>query len=78
MLKGTYSINAPNTNRIHANIHASMAVKPSAFGVLVVTVLKILTRTRKRVTSSAMRPGITSMGIRKLIQETMTKSPDGK
>ena len=36
---------------------ASMAVRPSAFGVLVVTVLKMFTRTRKRVTKRAMRPG---------------------
>ncbi len=34
-----------------------MAVSPSALGVLVVTVLKMLTSTRKRVTSRAIRPG---------------------
>ena len=73
-----YSIRAPNTNRIHASIQASIAVRPSAFGVLVVTVLKMLTRTRKSVTSKAILPGMTSIGMRKLIQLTMTKSPDGK
>ena len=31
-----------------------MAVRPSALGVLVVTVLKILTNTRKRVTRRAL------------------------
>ncbi len=36
--------------------HASMAVNPSAFGVLVVTVLKMFTNTRKRVTRRAIRP----------------------
>jgi hypothetical protein len=46
--------------------------------VLVVTVLKMLTSTRKRVTSRAMRPGITSMGMRKEIQETMTNRPGGR
>jgi hypothetical protein len=35
--KITYSINAPKTKRMQANIQASMAVKPSAFGVFVVT-----------------------------------------
>ena len=44
-------------------------------GVLVVTVLKILTRTRNSVTSRAIRPGITSIGIRKDIQDTITNSP---
>ena len=45
-------------------------------GVLVVTVLNMLTRTRKRVTSSAILPGITSMGIRNEIQETITNIPE--
>ena len=74
----TYSISAPKTKRMHANIHASMAVRPSALGVLVVTELKMFTSTRKSVTSNAILPGITSIGIRKLIQLTMTKSPEGK
>ena len=71
----TYSIKAPNTKRIQANIHASIAVRPSALGVLVVTVLKMLTKTRNRVTKRAILPGITSIGIRKEIQETMTNNP---
>ena len=71
----TYSIKAPKTNNIQANIHASMAVRPSALGVLVVTVLKILTSTRKSVTKSAILPGITSIGIRNEIHETITKRP---
>ena len=41
---------------MHANIQASMAVRPSALGVLVVTVLKMFTKTRKSITSNAMRP----------------------
>ena len=44
-------------------------------GVLVVTVLKMLTRTRKRVTRRAIRPGITSIGMRKDIQDTITNRP---
>jgi hypothetical protein len=44
--------------------------------VLVVTVLKMFTRTRNRVTSRAIRPGITSIGMRKEIQETITNMPD--
>ena len=51
-----YSVSAPKTKRMQASIQASMAVSPSALGVLVVTVLKMLTRTRKRVTSRAIRP----------------------
>ena len=41
-------------------------ILPSALGVLVVTVLKILTRTRKRVTNKAILPGIISGGTTKL------------
>ena len=74
-LKDTYSIKAPKTNNIQANIHASMAVRPSALGVLVVTVLKILTSTRNSVTKSAILPGMTSIGIRNEIHETITKRP---
>ena len=45
-------------------------------GVFVVTVLNILTRTRKRVTSRAIRPGITSIGIKKEIHDTITNKPE--
>ena len=38
----------------------------------------MLIRTRKSVISMAILPGITSGGIKKLTQETITKSPDGK
>ena len=48
----------------------------ATFGVLVVTVLKMLTRTRKRVTRRAIRPGITSIGMRKEIQDTITNRPE--
>ena len=71
----TYSIKAPNTKRMHANIHASIAVRPSALGVLVVTLLKMLTSTRNNVISRAILPGITSIGIRNEIHDTITKSP---
>ena len=60
---------------MQANIQASIAVSPSALGVLVVTVLKMLTNTRNKVTSRAILPGITSMGMRKDIQDTITKRP---
>ena len=43
-----------------------------------IVVLKFLTRTRKRVTSRAILPGTTSGGMRKLVQDTTTKSPLGK
>ena len=72
----TYSIRAPNTKRMQANIQASMAVRPSALGVLVVTLLKMLTSTRNKVTSRAILPGITSIGMRKDIQDTITNRPD--
>ena len=42
---------------------------------MLLTVLKMLTRTRKRVIRSAIRPGITSGGTTKLIQDTTTNRP---
>ena len=74
----TYSTRAPNTKRMHANIQASIAVSPSALGVLVVTLLKMLTSTRNRVTRRAILPGITSIGIKNEIQDTITKRPREK
>ena len=75
MLNVSYSTRAPNTKRIQANIQASMAVRPSALGVLVVTVLKMLTSTRNKVTRRAILPGMTSMGMRNEIQDTITNRP---
>ena len=54
--KQAYSVKVANTNSMQESIHASIAVRPSAFGVLVVTVLKMFTNTRKSVTSNAIRP----------------------
>ena len=51
---------------------------PSAFGMLVVMVLNILTNTRKTVTKSVMRPGTISAGTRKLIHDTITNIPEGR
>ena len=44
------------------NIQEEMAVMPSVFGDTLVTLLKMLIRTRKRVTSKAIRPGTTWSG----------------
>ena len=52
--------------------------KPSALGILVVMVLKMLTRTRKMVISRVILPGTTSGGIRNEIQDTMTNIPEGR
>ena len=71
-------IKAPNTNTMQMMTNDSMAVRPSARGMLLVMLLKILTRTRKTVTRMVMRPGTLSGGTRKLIQETMTNMPVGK
>ena len=40
--------------------------------------LKMLIRTRNKVMSIAILPGITSGGIRKLTHDTTTNNPDGK
>ena len=53
-----------------------MAFMPSALGLLVVTVLKMLMSTRNRVINIAMRPGTTSGGTRKLTHDTTTNRPE--
>ena len=57
---------------MQASIQISMAVSVSALGEFVVTLLKMLTRTRKSVIRRAIRPGTMSGGMRKEIQ--LTKS----
>ena len=58
--------------------YVSIAVNLSAFGMLVVMVLKMLTRTRNTVMIRAILPGTISGGMRKLIHETMTNMPEGR
>lgn len=69
---------APNTKMMQMMMKASIAVSPSALGILLVMLLKMLTRQRKTVTRMVMRPGTLSGGTRKLIQDTMTNMPVGK
>ena len=69
---------APNTKRTQTMTQASIAVSPSAFGMLVVMVLNMLTRTRKTVIRSVILPGTMSGGMRKEIQLTMTNIPEGR
>ena len=51
-----YSSRTQNTWRMHITTQVSTAVRPSDFGALAVTLLKIFTRTRNKVTSRAIRP----------------------
>ena len=60
------------------NIQEEIAVIPSVFGVIAVTLLKMLMRTRNRVTRRAILPGTTSGGMRKLTQEVITNNVDGR
>ena len=48
--------NSPNTNKMQTNIQISIAVSPSAFGELVVTLLKMLTSTRNKVIRRVILP----------------------
>ncbi len=65
-------INVQSCGRTGSEIAVTlpMAVRPSALGMLVVIVLKMLTNTRNTVTKSVIRPGTISGGTKKLIQET--------
>ena len=56
------------------SIQDDIAVIPSVLGVMAVTLLKMLMRTRKRVIKRAIRPGTMSGGIKKEIQETTWSS----
>ena len=51
-----YTFLSPNTKRIQANIQISMAVRVSALGEFVVTLLKMLTSTRNSVIRRAILP----------------------
>ena len=73
-----YSRSARKTKNIQAIIQDEIAVIPSTFGETFVIVLKMLVRTRKSVTSSAILPGTTSGGITKLTHDTATNKPLGK
>ena len=61
-----YATKVPNTNIRQEKIQADTALNPSELGELEIKLLKIFITTRKRVTSSAILPGITSGSIRKL------------
>ena len=73
-----YSRSARKTKKVQAIIHEDIAVIPSTLGEAFVIVLKILVRTRKRVTSKHILPGTTSGGIIKLAHDTHTNNPLGK
>ena len=72
------AISALKTKNMQAIIQEVMAVIPSVLGEILVMELKMLVSTRKSVTRSAIRPGTTSGGMRKLTHDTTTKSPLGK
>ena len=75
-----YPTKAAKTNSMQEIIHVEIAVKPSTFGELEDTELKILIKTRNKVTRRVIRPGITCGSIKKLtynlkylINKIMTK-----
>ena len=57
---------APKTKIMQTIIQAEMEESPSTFGELLVMVLKMLIRTRKRVTRIVIRPVTISTGMMKL------------
>ena len=63
---------ARKTKIIQTMMKASIAVRPSAFGMLFVMLLKMLTRQRKTVTRIVILPGTLSGVTKKLIQMTRT------
>ena len=73
-----YGSHACNTKVKIVGPVARLVSSPSALGVLVVMLLKMLTSTRKSVMRSAIRPGMTSGGTTKLIQDTTTNRPEGQ
>ena len=59
-------------------VSMALSVLDAGIGALDRTVLKMLTRTRKSVTRSAILPGMTSGLMRKDTQETLTKRMHGR
>ena len=57
---------APKTKKMQVMIQAKIDEKPSTLGELFVIVLRMLIRTRKRVTRRLSRPAVASGGIKKL------------
>ena len=72
----TYSVRAPTMKRRQKVIQTSMAVRPSALGKLMETVLKMLTMARIRMTRNVVLPVTMEGGIRNEIQEAITRNPD--
>ena len=62
-----YCTRAPMTNRMREIIQVDIEVRESVFGDFEVMLRKILIRHKSNVMSKAIRPGITSWGIQKLI-----------
>ena len=70
MSNPAYPIKAPKTKRMQVITQAEMDVSPSTFGELLVMFVKMLIKTRNKVTSKVIRPGTISGGIRKLTLKT--------
>ena len=75
-----YSSSAKKTIKMQTTRYMSMALScpAEADGAMERTLLKTLTSTRKRVTSSAILPGTTDGRIRNEIQETTTNRMHGR
>ena len=75
-----YSSRAKKTMKMQTTRYMSMALscEELADGAMERTLLKMLTSTRKRVTSNAILPGTTDGRIRNDIQETTTNKMQGR
>ena len=72
-----YSSSAARMNMRHAMIHLTIEVAfPLAIGVLLATELRVFTVQRNRSKSRAIRPGMASGVIRKLICKLWQKKED--
>ena len=61
-----YSNKEPHIKTLQDIIQVDTEVRDLVFGDWDITLMKILTETRTKVTSKVMRPGMTSGGITKL------------
>jgi hypothetical protein len=75
-----YSRSARNTMKMDTTRYVSMALslEEALVGAIDRTLLKMLTKTRKRVTSRAIRPGTTRGRMRNETHETHTNSMHGR
>ena len=73
MSKIAYSSKTNDMLAVQVLSHISAAVTPEAFGIFARTLLEVFISIRNSVTSIPILPGMTSIGIKKLMKEASVR-----